>query len=147
MWQLRGREVSATHRPDEVRPSAEDAALLAALDLQHANGPTQFLTDHPHRLKQIGIVGDHHSHIEGSAEGIEQEMGRKVDVRPFLLRNPDLGSVRSASRRADEPLPLGVLDAVKRCTSSMSLRGSAFSQKRTRSSHLWSARAPRRKAA
>lgn len=35
---------------------AEDAALLAALDLQDADDPTQLLTDHPHRFKQIGIV-------------------------------------------------------------------------------------------
>ncbi|MCU0294387.1 MAG: hypothetical protein MUF10_20765 [Thermoanaerobaculaceae bacterium] len=110
MWQLRGREMPATHRPDEVRPSAEDAALLAALDLQHANSPTQLLTDHPHRFKQIGIVGDHNSHIERPAEGIEHEMRRQVDVRSLLLRNPDLVSARSADRRADEPLPLGVLD-------------------------------------
>jgi len=110
MWQLRGRKLPAPDRPDEVRPPAEDAAPLAAFDPEHSYGPAQLLPHHSYRFEQIGIVGDHDGHIEGAAEGVEQEMGRQVDVRPLFLRNPDFGGARSADRRVHKLMPLGVLD-------------------------------------
>ena len=109
-WQLRGRKVPATDGPDEVHPPAEDTAPLAALDPEHSHGLAQLLASHSYRFEQIGIVGDHDGHIEVAAEGVEQEMGRQIDVRALLLRNPDFGGARSADRRVHEPLPLGVLD-------------------------------------
>jgi hypothetical protein len=102
--------VPATDRPDEVHPPAEDTAPLAALDPEHAHGLAQLLASHSYRFEQISIVGDHDGHIEGAAEGVEQEMGRQVDVRPLLLRNPDFGGARSANRRVHKSMPLGVLD-------------------------------------
>ena len=52
-------------------------APLAALDPEHSHGPAQLLANHPYRLEQIGIVGEHDGHIESAAEGVDQEMGRQ----------------------------------------------------------------------
>ena len=142
------------------RPPAEGAAPLAALDPEHPHSPAQLFPHHSYRFEQIGTVGDHDGHIEGAAEGIEEEMGRQIDVRPFssgthtsAVRGPPAGvctshcrlacstsspkwivrrgSVDSASRYTScrERCPARPQDgsrrAVKKRTSSMTLRGRA----------------------